>query len=92
METQDNNFFRRHQGLFSPMALGYATADILPLAFETLGPICSNTLFFISDIGRLIALQSRDNKEESFLLQGISATIRASERGQRGQMHRGLAV
>jgi len=52
-----------------------ATYLFVPLAFETLGPICSEGRVFLSDLGRRIAAKSCDPRETSFLLQRISIEI-----------------
>lgn len=51
------------------------THIFLPLAFETLGPINSDALDFFNELGRLIAHQSGDNREGSYLFQRISVII-----------------
>src|ERR1700733_11315782 len=47
----------------------------IPLAFETLGPINSSGLLFITELGRCLALVTGDTRETSYLFQRISIII-----------------
>ena len=46
-----------------------------PVALESLGPACSSTAAFISDLGRRIAVVSGEPREELFLWQRISICL-----------------
>jgi len=46
-----------------------------PLAFETMGPINSSGLMFLTELGRRISLTSGDKRETSFLFQRLSICI-----------------
>ena len=46
-----------------------------PVAFETLGPICSSGTLLLNELGRRISVASGDPRERSFLYQRISVTI-----------------
>ena len=46
-----------------------------PLAFETLGPINTSGIAFISELGRRIRLISGDPRESSFLFQRLSLAV-----------------
>ena len=41
----------------------------MPIACETLGPLGSQAVAFISELGRRLALVSGDSRESSFLFQ-----------------------
>src|SRR5688572_33506144 len=47
----------------------------MPLAFETLGPICNKAIDFLSELGRRIGALTGDPREGSFLFQRISVAI-----------------
>ena len=49
--------------------------EFVPLALETMGPINSTGLDFISNIGRNLTLMSGDPRESAFLFQRLSITI-----------------
>ena len=51
------------------------THFFVPLALETLGPICSDGLNFLSDLGRILTLSSGELRETCFLLQRLSMTV-----------------
>ena len=46
-----------------------------PVSLESLGPACSSTAAFISDLGRRIASVSGEQREESFLWQRLSICL-----------------
>ena len=53
-----------------------ATTNIfLPLAFETLNPICSKALAFLKELGRRLTLATEDKHETVFLFQRLSVAI-----------------
>jgi len=57
----------------SPVAdVGYT---FTPVAMETLGPINSQRLEFLSDLGRRISQVSDDVRESAFLFQSLSVLI-----------------
>jgi hypothetical protein len=47
----------------------------LPVALETLGPMCNTALEFMVDIGRKISETTNDNRETSFLFQRLSVAV-----------------
>ena len=47
----------------------------IPVAVETMGPMNSAGLKFVSDIGRRITQVSNDNRESAFLFQRLSVLI-----------------
>ena len=47
----------------------------IPLAFETYGPICSEGITFLEELGRRIASISDDPRETSFLFQRLSVAV-----------------
>ena len=51
------------------------TYHFAPLAFETMGPINTKGLAFLTDLGRLLAQSSGDQRETSFLFQRLSVVI-----------------
>ena len=51
------------------------THTFVPLAFETLGPICSKALVFLRELGRRLTLATDDNRETVFLFQRLSIAI-----------------
>jgi len=51
------------------------TYFFVPLAFETMGPINSNGMDFIKDLGRLVTQTTGDPKETSYLFQRLSVCI-----------------
>ena len=46
-----------------------------PVAFETLGPICSSATALLNELGRRISVVTGDARERSFLYQRLSVTI-----------------
>ena len=59
----------RKEGIYVDMA----TAHIfLPLAFETIGSICSKTLAFLNELGRRLTLATDGKRETVFLFQRLS--------------------
>jgi len=51
------------------------TYHFVPLAFETLGPINSSGLLFITELGRCLSRITGDTREISFLFQRIAIII-----------------
>ena len=51
------------------------TYFFIPLAFETLGPINSEGMTFLSDLGQKLCTATGDQRETSFLFQRLSLTI-----------------
>ena len=51
------------------------THTFVPLAFETLGPICSKALVFLRELGRRLTLATDDKRETMFLFQRLSVAI-----------------
>jgi hypothetical protein len=51
------------------------TKIFVPLAFETYGPICSEGVAFIEELGRRITSVSDDPRETSFLFQRLSVAV-----------------
>ena len=51
------------------------TYTFIPVAVETMGPMNSAGLKFVSDIGRRITQVSKDNRESAFLFQRLSVLI-----------------
>ena len=51
------------------------THHFVPLAFETLGPICSEGRDFIQELGRRLAAKTDDPRETSFLMQRLSIEV-----------------
>jgi hypothetical protein len=49
--------------------------EVIPVAFETLGPVCSLGSEFLSDIGKALFQVSGDPREASFLRQRLSVAI-----------------
>ena len=47
----------------------------VPVAVETLGPICSVGEEFVNELGRRIANVSGDPRDTAFLFQGISIAV-----------------
>ena len=47
----------------------------VPIAVETLGPLCQEGSAFLSQLGRLISSATGDSREQSFLMQRISIAI-----------------
>jgi len=52
-----------------------ATYTFVPIAMETMGPINSDGLQFLSDLGRRISQVSDDHRESAFLFQRLSVLI-----------------
>jgi hypothetical protein len=51
------------------------TYFFIPLAFETLGPINSESMTFLSDLRQKLCTATGDQRETSFLFQRLSLTI-----------------
>jgi hypothetical protein len=47
----------------------------VPLAFETLGPVCAEGISFLCELGKRIESVSGDPRETSFLFQRLSVAI-----------------
>ena len=62
---------RKHEK-YQPLA---STHLFVPLAFETMGPINSEGLVFLSELGQKLSLVSGDPRETSFLFQRFSITM-----------------
>ena len=52
-----------------------ATHTFVPIAVETLGPICSKALMFLRELGRRLTLATGDSRESMFLFQRLSVAI-----------------
>jgi hypothetical protein len=52
-----------------------AVYHFVPLAFETMGPVSSEGLAFISSLGQNLSTISGDARETSYLFQRISVMI-----------------
>ena len=52
-----------------------ASKIFIPLAFETYGPICSEGITFLEELGRRITSISDDPRETSFLFQRLSVAV-----------------
>ena len=52
-----------------------ATYLFVPLAVETLGPICEEGASFLMELGRCLSVKSGDPRETSFIFQRISVAI-----------------
>ncbi len=46
-----------------------------PVAFETIGPLCSSGLEFLREIGKRLTLATSDPRETTFLMQRLSMVI-----------------
>ena len=57
---------------YRDLSLGY---EVVPVAIETMGPMNPEGVDFINGIGRLIAEQTGDKRETSFLWQRLSMTL-----------------
>ena len=55
-----------------------STHLFVPVAIETLGPICEQGIDFLTEAGRRISARSGDPRETSFLFQIISVAIQVS--------------
>ena len=49
--------------------------DFIPIAIETLGPINTSAIHFLSSLGKRIAARTGDAREGAFLFQRLSITI-----------------
>ena len=50
----------------------------VPIALEFLGPICEETIIFISELGRRLTAHSADTRETAYLFQRISTIVQRS--------------
>lgn len=62
----------RKENKYTELAVNHT---FVPLAFETLGPMCSRALTFLRELGRRIAQETGDNRETMFLFQRISVAL-----------------
>ena len=60
------------------------THHFIPVAVETLGPICSEGASFLSEIAEKISRTTGEQREKSFLFQSISVAI---QRGNAAAFH-----
>ena len=60
------------------------THHFIPVAVETLGPICSEGASFLSEIAEKISRTTGEQREKSFLFQRISVAI---QRGNAAAFH-----
>ena len=51
------------------------THEFIPVAFETLGPMCASALEFVEDIGSKITEVTSDPRETQFLFQRLSVAV-----------------
>jgi len=51
------------------------TRNFVPLAFETLGPICESGTSFLDELGGRLTAVTADPRERSFLYQRLSVAI-----------------
>ena len=49
--------------------------NFVPLAFETMDPVCSAGLAFLSSLGKNLSTVSGDARETSYLFQWLALTI-----------------
>ena len=52
-----------------------STYQFVPIAIETMGPICSEATSFLCELGRRLTLRSDDVRETQFLFQRISVLV-----------------
>src|SRR6218665_1379720 len=52
-----------------------AVHHFVALAFETMGPVCSAGLAFLSSLGKNLSPESGDARETSYLFQRLALTI-----------------
>src|SRR5215469_5856993 len=52
-----------------------STYDFIPVAFETLGPLCDASARFLCSLGRKLASVTGDVRQSSFLFQILRMTI-----------------
>ena len=52
-----------------------ASHEFVPIAVETLGPMNSSALKFLSDIGKKLNVVSNDPRQGSFLFQRLSVVV-----------------
>jgi len=52
-----------------------STHMFVPLAFETIGPVCAEGISFFGELGKRIASVSGDPRETAFLFQRLSVAI-----------------
>ena len=60
------------------------THHFIPVAVETLGPICSEGASFLSEIAEKLSRTTGEQREKSFLFQRISVAI---QRGNAAAFH-----
>ena len=61
-----------------------STHSFVPIALETLGPVCEAALDLLSTLGSRVTERSRDPRERSFLFQRLSIAI---QRGNSVALH-----
>ena len=49
--------------------------SFFPLAFETLGPIGTESILFLKEIGRRLYIKTGDKRETAFLFQRVSMAV-----------------
>ena len=52
-----------------------STHIFVPLAFETIGPVCAEGVSFLVEVGKRLATVSGDPRESNFLFQRLSVAI-----------------
>jgi len=52
-----------------------STHTFIPIAVETMGPICSEAIHFLSEVGKRLTLCSGDSRETRFLFQRLSVLV-----------------
>ena len=52
-----------------------AAYDFVPVAIETLGPINSDGMAFLDELGSRLSIAARDTREATFLYQRVSVCI-----------------
>src|SRR6218665_994428 len=66
---------RLQQGSIQNMQSSREHYTVVPVAVETLGPINSNGLAFLTELGRRLSNASGDTREARFLFQSLSVTV-----------------
>ena len=57
---------------YSELAINHI---FVPIAMESLGPICAEALTFLSELGRRMSVVTGDMRETTFLFQRLSIAI-----------------
>src|SRR6218665_1339445 len=63
------------RGRLQPGIIQNMQSSRVPIAVETLGPINSEGLAFITELGRRLSNASGDTREARFLFQSLSVTV-----------------